>query len=81
MLGWGWVDGESAMGFEVAGAGCFGAGFEVCAEDVVAGLVTTGAPVGFDGFDAGALGAFATADADAEGDFTWPGISDDAVTG
>jgi len=66
------------MGFEVAGAGCFGAGFEVCAEDVLAGLFTTGAPVGFDD---GALGAFAIPRTGAAVDFTWPGISDDAVTG
>jgi hypothetical protein len=78
LLGWGWVDGESATGFGVAGAGCFGAGFEVCVVGVVAALVPTGPPAGF---DAGALGAFATPGTGAAVDFTWPGISDDAVSG
>ena len=78
MLGWDWVDWESAMGFDVPGAGCFGAGFEVCVDEVVAGFVPTTAPVAFDGF---ALTGFATPETGAEVDFTWPGISDDAVTG
>ena len=34
------------MGFEVKGAGCFVAGFEVCAGDMVVGFVPTAAPVG-----------------------------------
>jgi hypothetical protein len=45
---------------------------------VVAGFVPTTTPGGFDGF---ALTGFATPETGAEVDFTWPGISDDAVTG
>jgi hypothetical protein len=78
LLGGGWVDGEFAMGFEVPGTGCFGAGFEFCAVGVVAGFVPTGAIVGFDTV---ALTVFATPETGAEVDLTGPGISDDAVTG
>jgi hypothetical protein len=78
LLGGGWVDGEFAIGFDVPGAGCFCAGFEVCAVGVVAGFIPTGAPVRF---DAVALTGFAPSETGAEVDFTCPGISEDAVTG
>ena len=78
MLGGGWVDGEFAIGFDVPGTGCFDAAFEVCAVGVVAGFIPTGALVEFDTV---ALTGFARLEIGTEVDFTWPGISDDAVTG
>ena len=65
------------MGFDVPGTACFGAGLEICAEGIFAGFV----PVAAFEVDIAEPAGFAAAAAGAAIGFTWPGISDDAVTG
>ena len=84
MLGWVWVggggcfDGDADTSFDVPGTACFGAGFELCTEDAVAGFVPLG---GAEEFGTVEPAGFAMPDPGTSVDFTWPGISDDAVTG
>jgi hypothetical protein len=58
--------------------GCFGAGFEICSEEMVAGFVAVAA---LEEFDTVELAGFGVPDGGAAVDFICPGISDDAVTG